>query len=58
VKAYFQLGIAGKDKFNVIENLGSNKFKLSNGLGIEEPVIANLVYQQLNENKINFSVEF
>lgn len=58
VKAYFQLGIAVKDKFNVIENLGSNKFKLSNGLSIEEPVIANLVYQQLNENKLILAWDF
>lgn len=57
-KAYFQLGIAAKDKFNVIENLGSNKFKISNGLGIEEPVNANLVYQQLSENKLILAWDF
>lgn len=57
-KAYFQLGITVKDKFNVIENLGSNKFKLSNGLGIEEPVNASLVYQQLNENKLILAWDF
>ncbi len=58
VKAYFQLGITVKDKLNVIENLGSNKFKLSNGLGIEEPVIANLVYHQESDNKLILAWDF
>jgi hypothetical protein len=58
VKAYFQLGITVKDKLDVIENLGSNKFKLSNGLGIEEPVIANLVYHQESDNKLILAWDF
>jgi hypothetical protein len=37
-KAYFQLGITAKDKFNILETVGTNKFKVSNGIGITEPV--------------------
>ena len=58
VKAYFQLGIVVSDKFNVIETLGLNKFKLSNGLGIEEPVIANLVYHQAKNNRLILAWDF
>ncbi|MDI5948764.1 T9SS-dependent M36 family metallopeptidase [Flavobacterium yafengii] len=57
-KAYFQLGITVKDKFNILENSESNKFKISNGLGNEEPVTANLVYHQLSENKLILAWDF
>jgi hypothetical protein len=45
LKAYFQFGITPKDKFTVLETVETNKYKLSNGLGITEPV-TNLVYHQ------------
>ncbi len=57
-KAYFQLGITPKDKFSVLETLEINKYKISNGLGITEPVLANLVYHQENDNKLILAWDF
>jgi hypothetical protein len=45
-KLIFNFGITPKDKFTVLETVETNKYKISNGLGITEPVLANLVYHQ------------
>lgn len=57
-KAHFQLGIAVKHQFTVLENLELNKYKISNGIGTDEPVSANLVYHQANENKLILAWDF
>ncbi|TWI02397.1 putative secreted protein (Por secretion system target) [Flavobacterium tiangeerense] len=58
VKAYFQLGITAKDKFNILETVGTNKYKISNGLGITEPVTANLVYHQEKNGDLKLAWDF
>jgi hypothetical protein len=58
VKAYFQLGITAKDKFNILETVGTNKFKVSNGIGITEPVTANLVYHQEINGDLKLAWDF
>ncbi|RKS95130.1 putative secreted protein (Por secretion system target) [Flavobacterium limicola] len=57
-KAYFQLGITPKEKFTVLETVEINKYKISNGLGITEPVLANLVYHQESGNKLILAWDF
>jgi hypothetical protein len=56
-KAYFQLGITAKDKFNILETVGINKFKVSNGIGITEPV-TNLVYHQEINGDLKLAWDF
>jgi hypothetical protein len=51
-KAYFSLGIINTDAFRIIEKNGSNKFKISNGIGLEDPVLANLVYHQAKSGSL------
>lgn len=57
-KAYFQLGITPKEKFTVLETVKTNKYKISNGLRITEPVTANLVYHQESDNKLILAWDF
>ncbi len=57
-KAYFQLGITTKEKFTILETIEDNKYKISNGLGITEPVLANLVYHQESDNKLILAWDF
>ena len=57
-KAYFQLGILATTSFTVLENSELNKFKINNGLGIDEPVTANLVYHQTKDNKLKLAWDF
>lgn len=45
-KAYSQLGIVPVKEFALLETTTVNKYKVSNGLDIAEPVLANLVYHQ------------
>jgi hypothetical protein len=58
VKAYFYLGIEVNNPFAILENSEQNKFKLTNGLGLEEPVVANLVYHHTKENKLILAWDF
>lgn len=51
-KAYFLLGMTHSDSFSIIEKSGENKFKISNGIGLEEPVDANLVYHQAKDGSL------
>ena len=57
-KAYFQLGIVAKNPFAILEKSDVNRFKLSNGLGIEDPVVANLVYHQDKDGSLKLSWNF
>lgn len=45
-RAYSQLGLTPIKEFELLETTAVNKYKLSNGLTIAEPVLANLVYHQ------------
>lgn len=56
--AYFYLSIEVINPFTILENSERNKFKLSNGLGTEEPVTANLVYHQSTDNKLLLAWDF
>jgi hypothetical protein len=51
-KAYALLGIKASKSFSVLENTSPNKFKISNGLDIQEPVNANLVFHQESDDKL------
>jgi hypothetical protein len=57
-KAYFQLGIIATSSFTVLENSQLNKFKIDNGLGIDDPVTANLVYHQAKDGKLKLAWNF
>ena len=57
-KAYFQLGIRAKSPPTILEKSSGNKFKLSNGLGIEDPVATNLVYHQANNGTLRLAWNF
>lgn len=49
-KAYIDAGITNHEPFLVLESGSNRKATLSNGIGIEEPVMANLVFQQTKQN--------
>ncbi|OAZ03566.1 T9SS-dependent M36 family metallopeptidase [Flavobacterium succinicans] len=51
-KAYSQLGIVPIKEFELLETTALNKYKVSNGLTIAEPVLANLVYHQTKEGNL------
>lgn len=51
-KAYSNLGIASIKDFELLETIAVNKYKISNGLAIAEPVVANLVYHQTKEGNL------
>ena len=57
-KAYFQLGIITKSPVTILEKSDVNKFKLSNGLGIEDPVPGNLVYHQTKDGMLKLAWDF
>ena len=57
-KAYALLGITPLAPFTVLETIEQHKFKISNGLNIEEPVSANLVYHVTNENNLILAWDF
>jgi hypothetical protein len=57
-KAYVLLGIKANKAFTVLENNEINKFKISNGLGIQEPVIANLVFHQSADGGLKLAWDF
>ncbi|CAH0337084.1 hypothetical protein FVB9288_02826 [Flavobacterium sp. CECT 9288] len=57
-KAYFQLGILAKDKINILERTSVNKYTLSNGIGVSEPVTANLVYHQDKVGNLKLAWDF
>jgi hypothetical protein len=58
VKAYFHLGLKTNNTFVILAKLESNKFKISNGAGTDEPVIATLVYHQAKDNKLILAWDF
>jgi hypothetical protein len=41
-----------------LENIETNKFKISNGFDIEEPVVANLVFHQTDGGKLILAWDF
>ncbi|RTZ10173.1 T9SS type A sorting domain-containing protein [Flavobacterium sp. GSP27] len=57
-KAYSLLGMKADEIFTVIENKEAHKFKISNGLGIQEPVTANLVFHQASNGKLILAWDF
>ena len=57
-EAYFILGIKANEAFTVLENIETNRFKISNGVDIEEPVIANLVFHQADGGKLILAWDF
>jgi hypothetical protein len=54
-KAYFQLGIIAKVHL-LFSKKDVNKYKLSNGLGIEDLVSGNLVYHQTKRWYVEISL--
>lgn len=57
-KAYSQLGIVPVKQFELLETTTVNKYKISNGLTIVEPVVANLVYHQTKEGNLILAWDF
>ncbi|MBG6110598.1 hypothetical protein IWX84_001477 [Flavobacterium sp. CG_9.10] len=57
-KTYTKLDIVPTSSFTVLEKIGQYKFKISNGLSIEEPVNANLVYHLTKENTLKLAWDF
>lgn len=57
-KTYSKLGITATAPFIILEKTGQYKFKISNGLSIEEPVSANLVYHLTKENTLKLAWNF
>ena len=57
-KVYFQLGITAKSPLTILEKSDVNKFKISNGLGIEDPVSGNLVYHQTKDGMLKLAWDF
>ncbi|MFT5244760.1 MAG: hypothetical protein ACI8QQ_002705 [Psychroserpens sp.] len=57
-EAYVLLGIKTNEAFSILEKIEVNKFKISNGLDIEEPVIANLVFHQADGGNLILAWDF
>jgi hypothetical protein len=57
-KAYAILGIKANEAFTILENIETNKCKISNGVDIEQPVIANLVFHQADGGKLMLAWDF
>lgn len=57
-KTYSKLEITTIAPFAILEKIGQYKFKISNGLSIEEPVNANLVFHQANNGKLILAWDF
>ena len=57
-KTYLKLGITAIAPFTILEKTGQYKFKISNGLFIEEPVGANLVYHLTKESTLKLAWDF
>ena len=57
-KTYLKLDITAIAPFTILEKTGQYKFKISNGLSIEEPVSANLVYHLTKENTLKLAWDF
>ena len=57
-KTYLKLEITATAPFKILEKTGQYKFKISNGLSIEEPVSANLVYHLTKENTLKLAWDF
>lgn len=57
-KTYTKLDIVPISSFTILEKTGQYKFKISNGLSIEEPVNANLVYHLTKENTLKLAWDF
>ncbi len=51
-QAYSKLGIVPIKDFELLETIAVNKYRISNGLAIAEPVVANLVYHQTKEDNL------
>jgi hypothetical protein len=57
-KTYSKLDIKAIAPIVILEKTGQFKFKISNGLSIEEPVNANLVYHVTKENTLKLAWNF
>ncbi len=56
--AYNNSGINYAGPFSIEETIRTNYYKLSNGIGLEEPVFAKLVFQLTEENKLRLAWDF
>ena len=57
-KTYSKLNITAIAPFVILEKISQYKSKISNGLSIEEPVTANLVYHVTKENTLILAWDF
>jgi hypothetical protein len=58
IKAYSLLGISPKAPFVVLETIEKHKYEISNGLNIEEPVAAKLVYHTTKAEDLILAWDF
>lgn len=56
--AYNNCGINYAGPITIEETIHTNYYKLSNGIGLEEPVFAKLVFQLTEENKFRLAWDF
>lgn len=56
--AYSNCGINYAGPITIEETIRTNYYKLSNGIGLEEPVFAKLVFQLTEENKLRLAWDF
>ncbi len=56
--AYNNCGINYVGPITIEETIRTNYYKLSNGIGLEEPVFAKLVFQLTEENKLRLAWDF
>lgn len=57
-KAYSYLEILPKYEFKILEELHKNKHKISNGIGIAEAVLSNLVYHQSSDGNLMLAWDY
>ena len=56
--AYQTTGIVDNESLQLLSNPTANHYKISNGIQIEEPVLAKLVYQLTEENRLRLAWNF
>jgi len=56
--AYQTTGIVGNESLQLLSNPTANHYKISNGIQIEEPVLAKLVYQITEDNRLRLAWNF
>jgi hypothetical protein len=56
--AYSLFEITPSDVFSIQETIRANYYKINDAIGLNEPVLAKLVYQLNNENKLRLAWDF